>query len=171
MDPALFQRMQDAARRFRAGESDREEIMTPNGLAVLERDPTDPRGFRIDFVGDGAKHSVSLQEYPALPARPPGYPAPFPFLPGVRCAIDTLDQTVTWRDLEGADAAFEHVCRQMEEDGWTAHAPAAGARRLPMKGPRTRSFAKDGVVRTLVLVTDDGPARLVLRESRPPANG
>lgn len=144
--------------------------MTPNGLAVLERDASDPRGFRIDFVGDGAKHSVSLQEYPALPARPPGYPAPLPFLAGVRTSVDTLDQTVTWREVADAERAFEHVCRQIEDDGWAARA-AAGARRLPMTGPRTRSFEKDGVVRTLVLVTDDGPARLVLRESRPSPHG
>ncbi|SVD86732.1 uncharacterized protein METZ01_LOCUS439586, partial [marine metagenome] len=61
MDPELFQRMQEAARRFREGESDFEEILTPAGPARLIRDDSDPRGFKIDFVGDGAQRSVSVQ--------------------------------------------------------------------------------------------------------------
>jgi hypothetical protein len=164
MDPALFQRMQDAARRFRAGESDREEIMTPNGLAILKRDPSDPRGFRIDFVGEGAKHSLSLQEYPAFPTRPPGYPAPFPFLENVRCSVDTLDQKVTWRDVENGAHAFDHLCQQIEADGWVP--TREEGRRLPMAGPTTRTFEKEAVMRTVVLITDDGPARIELREER-----
>jgi hypothetical protein len=174
MDPALFERMQEAARRFRSGESDREEIMTPNGLAVLQRDASDPRGFRIDFVGDGARHSVSLQEYPALPSRPPGYPAPLPFLGGCRSTVDTLDQTVTWRDVADPQTALESVCRQITDDGWTAVHGLGNVPRgrgLPMTGQTVRSFEKEGVVRTLVLVTDDGPPRLILREQRAAPEG
>ncbi|MEX2048948.1 MAG: hypothetical protein WEB90_05165 [Gemmatimonadota bacterium] len=173
MDPALFERMQEAARRFRAGESDREEIMTPNGLAVLQRDANDPSGFRIDFVGEGARRSVSLQEYPALPSRPPGYPAPLPFLESCRATVNTLDQVVTWHDVRHPDAAFESVCRQVTADGWTPHDPGAGhgGKRLPMRCTGTRSFEKDGVRRTLVLVSDDGPPHIVLSEQRLPTHG
>jgi hypothetical protein len=164
MDQALFKRMQEAALRFRSGESDREEIMTPNGLALLVRDASDPRGFRIDFVDDGARHSVSLQQYPAMPTRPPGYPAPLPFLEDCASTVDTLDQSVTWRDPSEPERAFERLCREIADDGWMALGPVSDARD---PDGASRSFEKEGVVRTLQLETDGVP-RLVLRERRGP---
>lgn len=166
MDPTLFERMQQAALRFRSGESDREEIVTPNGLAVLQRDPSDPRGFRIDFVGDGARRRVPLQEYPALPNRPPGYPAPLPFLAGCRSTVDTFDQTVTWHELPAPEAAFEDLAAQIAADGWLPAArPPSGS--TEGHASRERSFVKEGGERTLTLEVEAGFARIVLRERRP----
>jgi hypothetical protein len=168
MDCSLFQRMQEAARRFGSGESDREEIMTPNGLAVLQRDPSDPRGFRIDFVGEGARRSVALQVYPALPSRPPGYPAPLPFLAHCRSTVDTLDRTVTWHEPPAPEAAFDNLAAQILADGWAPAdgTPAASTGAASSPGARRRSFRKEGGVRTLALELEDGLARIVLREHR-----
>ena len=109
MDPELFQRMQAAAARFRSGETDVEEIMTPNGIARLVRDPTNSLGFRIDFVGEGAKEAVPMQQYPAAPRRPHGYPAPLPLLPDRACTVDTTTQSVRWLDLADPESAFERL--------------------------------------------------------------
>jgi hypothetical protein len=164
MDSELFQRMQEAAARFRSGESDFEEIITPAGPAHLVRDATDPRGFRIDFVGDGARRSVPLQEYPASPTRPPGYPAPLPFLEGCVALVNTVEQSVTWVDPPGAEAAFGRLTGDMVEDGWTV------ADRKPStrgSGGPCRVLEREGVERTLCLSQENGHVRLVLRERRP----
>jgi hypothetical protein len=164
MDPDLFRRMQEAALRFRSGESDVEEIMTPNGLARLVRDPSSPPGFRIDFVGGGARHSVPVQEYPPSAGRAPGYPAPLPFLANCATTVNTLDQTVTWHDPAEPDQAVEHVTRECTSDGWTP----VGAAALEHGGPAW-VFTKDGVERTLSLTHEDGRPRLAMRERRPTA--
>ncbi len=148
--------MQEAALRFRSGASDFEEIMTPNGPAHLVRDPTNALGFRIDFVPGAARHSVSVQEYPASPGRPHGYPAPLPFLAGYRATINTLDQAVTWHETLDVDAAAASVTRQCLEDGWVSVGTSTGPWR----------FTKDDVVRTLTATLDDGPPRITLREER-----
>src|SRR5687768_13693 len=109
MDPALFKKMQEAALRFRSGQSDYEEIMTPNGMARLVRDPTNDLGFRIDFVGEGARHSVAIQSYPPSTTRPPGYPAPLPFLSDCASTVDTLEQSVSWPDPLDPEKAFQMV--------------------------------------------------------------
>jgi hypothetical protein len=159
MDPELFERMQEAALRFRSGESDVEEIMTPNGIARLVRDPTNDLGFRIDFVGEGAKHSVAIQHYPPSPTRPPGYPAPLPFLANSRSTVDTLDQTVSWPDAD-PKPAFRAVARACLEDGWAEVSAGTGE----------AVFEKDGAERTLRLVRtsphDPLQPSLVLRERR-----
>ncbi|MGE0158169.1 MAG: hypothetical protein AB7T31_02085 [Gemmatimonadales bacterium] len=156
MDPELFERMQQAALRFRSGESDVEEIMTPNGLARLVRDPTNELGFRIDFVGEGSKHSVAIQSYPASPSRPHGYPAPLPFLPGARATVDTLAQSVSWHDPADPEEAFRLVARACLDDGWAeVSAGADGA-----------VFEKEGVERRLHLSSDPREPSLVLRERR-----
>ena len=155
--------MQEAALRFRSGESDVEEIMTPNGLARLVRDPSSPPGFRIDFVGGGARHSVPVQEYPPSPGRAPGYPAPLPFLANCATTVNTLDQTVTWHDPAEPDQAVEHVTRECTSDGWTqveSATPTGADEGL------YRVFAKDGVERRLRLTEDDGRTRLVMGERR-----
>lgn len=163
MDPDLFRRMQEAALRFKSGESDVEEIMTPNGLARLVRDPSSPPGFRIDFVGGGARHSVSIQEYPATATRPPGYPAPLPFLANCVAIIDTVKQSVTWYDLVDHERAVEHITRECTAEGWTQveSATPTGADERPYW-----VFAKDGVERSLRLTEDDGRTRLTMRERR-----
>jgi hypothetical protein len=155
IDQDLFRRMQEAALRFRSGESDREEIMTPNGPAVLVRDPTNSLGFRIDFVGGGSRHSVSIQEYPAAAGRPHGWPAPMPFLAHCRATINTLDQAVTWHDVPDLDAAAALVREQCLADDWTSS---------ESDGDRF-SFAKDDVRRTLTVNRED--ASLTLHEKRP----
>jgi hypothetical protein len=160
VDPELFERVQEAALRFRSGQSDYEEIMTPNGIARLVRDPTNALGFRIDFVGDGARHSVAIQSYPATVTRPPGYPAPLPFLANSASTVDTLDQTVTWLDpAPDPVTAFLEVARACLDDDWKERAgppPAQGV----------RIFEKDGAERTLRLTADPRESALVLRERR-----
>ena len=160
MDPELFKRMQDAAARFNAGESDFEEIMTPAGPAHLVRDANDPRGFRLDFVGEGSKHTVPVQEYPATPSRPPGYPAPLPFLPGCRAIVNTIDQSVTFVDPADAGEALDALRRQMSDDGWVLQ-DLAGSEEAPV-------FEKEGAERTVEVNADFGVPRLVVRELRPP---
>ena len=164
MDPELFQRMQEAAARFRSGASDFEEIVTPAGPAHLVRDASDPRGFRLDFVGEGSKHTVPLQEYPPAPGRPPGYPAPLPFVPNCKAVVNTLDQSVTFVDPENLDAAFQSLVQGMVDDGWQITQEGQDA-----AGP-TRVLDKDGTERTLRVNADFGVPRLVVRESRPPAS-
>lgn len=163
MDPELFQRMQEAAARFRSGESDFEEIVTPAGPAHLIRDPTDPRGFRIDFVGDGARRSVPVQEYPASGSRPPGYPAPLPFLEDCVAIVNTAEQSVTWVDPPRAEDAFERLAGEMEDDGWTTTEREASAR-----GSEgwCRVMEKEDAERTLRLRGGDDGVRLVLHERR-----
>jgi hypothetical protein len=163
MDPDLFRRMQEAALRFKSGESDVEEIMTPNGLARLVRDPSSPPGFRIDFVGGGARHSVSMQEYPATTSRPPGYPAPLPFLANCVATVDTVQQSVTWYDPADPNEAVAHIAQECVFDGWTEGESVQAA------GDTGRSvwvFTKDGVERRLRLVREGEEWRLVLRERR-----
>ena len=157
MDPELFERMQEAARRFRSGQSDVEEIMTPNGLARLVRDPTNELGFRIDFVGEGARHSVAIQSYPPSPSRPHGYPAPLPFLAHCRATVDTLDQSVSWPEPADPEQAFRLVIQACLDDGW-AERPAAG--------PHERVFEKDGAERRLRFSEDPAEPSVVLRERR-----
>lgn len=161
LDQDLFRRMQEAALRFRSGESDFEEIMTPNGPAHLVRDPTNPLGFRIDFVGQGARHSVSVQEYPPSPGRLHGYPAPLPFLPNCRTTVNTLDQAATWHDVADVEAAVARIVAECTADGWTVvDSEAASTARS------VRTFDKEGVRRTLRVDDEDGSARLVMVERR-----
>jgi hypothetical protein len=157
MDPALFERMQEAALRFRSGESDYEEIMTPNGIARLVRDPTNDLGFRIDFVGESARHSVAIQSYPPSATRPPGYPAPLPFLTNCRSTVDTLDQSVSWPEPSDPKEAYGLVARACLEDGWTE---------LPSAEEEVRLFEKEGVERRLRLSHDPREPSVVLRERR-----
>jgi hypothetical protein len=164
LDQDLFRRMQEAALRFRSGESDFEEIMTPNGPAHLVRDPTNPLGFRIDFVGGGARHSVSVQEYPASAGRPHGYPAPLPFLPNRRATVNTLDQAVTWHDVDDVELAAAHIASQCIADGWEA-APQTGER---AEGDEPTRFVKDDVERTLRTTRGEDSACLTLSERRLP---
>lgn len=169
MDEELFKRMQEAALRFRSGESDFEEIMTPAGPARLVRDRNDPRGFRLDFVADGARHIVPVQEYPAAPSRPPGYPAPLPFVADCRAVVNTLDQSISWTDPPDVEAAVERVIGECLGDGWSRVAAA-----LPTVGDASVSgdvlcvLTKEGVRRTLVLDGQGDQPRLVLQEKRPP---
>jgi hypothetical protein len=167
MDDALFKRMQEAARRFRSGESDFEEIMTPAGPAHLVRDRNDPRGFRLDFVGDGSRHVVPVQEYPAVPNRPPGYPAPLPFLPHCRAVINTLDQSVSWIDPPDVEGATGQVLGQCLDDGWLSVAPESDT---PAVAGLLDVLEKEGVRRTLVLDGEGDLPRLVLQERRPAAS-
>lgn len=165
MDPELFKRMQEAAARFKSGESDFEEIITPAGPAHLVRDPSDPRGFRIDFVGDGAKRSVPVQRYPASPSRPPGYPAPLPFLADCDATVNTLDQAVVWVDPPGGLGAAHGVLQQCLDDGWTPlDISVSGEQDDEVVGV----LDKEGATRTL-RATDDGIVRLELTEHRGPA--
>ena len=161
MDEELFKRMQEAAARFNSGESDFEEIVTPVGPAHLVRDATDPRGFRLDFVGEGSKHTVPIQEYPPAPRRHPGYPAPLPFLADCRAIVNTLDQSVSWIDPAEPEAALEQLVRDMVEDGWT---PADGT-------DEGLAFEREGAVRTLRVSTEFGVPRLVLVERQAPVAG
>jgi hypothetical protein len=154
MDEELFRQMQEAAERFNSGESDFEEIMTPNGPAQIVRDPTDPRGLTLEFVGDGARKSVPVQEYPAAPTRLPGYPAPLPFLENCAATVDTGDQSVTWANPPEPLASLQHIYQQSIDDGWT------------MLDRQEQSFVleKDSVERALLLTEDGGPPMLVMCE-------
>jgi len=158
MDAELFLRMREAAERFKSGESDFEEIMTPNGPAHIVRDPADPRGFRIDFVGGAARQSVPIQEYPASPSRPPGYPAPLPFLEQCAATVNTVDQSVTWPDPPRPLQSLEHLHQQSVDDGWTLLDPQE----------ERRVLEKDGVERTLLLTREGERPRIVLRERPSP---
>jgi hypothetical protein len=164
LDQDLFRRMQEAALRFRSGESDFEEILTPNGPAHLIRDPANPLGFRIDFVAGGSRHSVSIQEYPPSPGRPHGYPAPLPFLPDRRTTVNTLDQAVTWHDVDDAEPAVAAVAAQCLEDGWARALPAAER----AEADEPLRFVKDDVERTLRVTRDGDATRLTLSERRLP---
>lgn len=161
MDEELFQRMQEAAARFRSGESDFEEISTPAGPAHLVRDASDPRGFRLDFVGEGSKHTVPVQEYPAASSRPPGYPAPLPFVPDCKAIVNTLDQSVTFVDPTDLEGALTLVASELLDDGWVL---AEGA----SEGGEERHFERDGTTRSLTVNADFGLPRLVVREQRSP---
>lgn len=163
MDEDLFRRMQEAALRFRSGESDFEEIMTPAGPARLVRDRNDPRGFRIDFVGDGARRIVPVQEYPPAPTRPPGYPAPLPFVAGCRAIVNTVDQSVSWPDPPDIEQAVEHLVREGLDDGWTR---LEDAPRAHTEGDLLCVLGKDGVERTLALESEGERSRLVMQERR-----
>ena len=167
MDQELFQRMQEAALRFRSGESDFEEIMTPAGPAHLVRDRNDPRGFRLDFVGDGARHVVPVQEYPAAPRRPPGYPAPLPFLAGCRAVVNTVDQSVSWLAPPELEAAVAHLVQESLDDGWrrVQRLPTAG-----QQGDVRCVLTKDGAERTLLVDADGEEPRVVLQEKRAAPN-
>jgi hypothetical protein len=158
MNPELFKRMQEAAERFRSGESDFEEILTPIGPAHLVRDPNDPRGFRIDFAGGSSTHTVPTQEYPAAPRRPPGYPAPLPFLENCTAIVSATEQSVTWVNPDDPEAAFARLLEEMTEDGWTVVGWKDG-----------QALEKDGAERTLKMTLESGVTRLVLREK--PAAG
>lgn len=163
MDPELFQRMQEAAARFNAGVSDFEEIMTPAGPAHLVRDANDPRGFRLDFVGEGSKHTVPVQEYPPAPGRPPGYPAPLPFLQGCKTIVNTIEQSVTFVDPADLQASFHVLLDQMTDDGWAVIAEGDES------DDPTRVLEKEGTIRTLFVNDEFGAPRLVVKEQRPPA--
>lgn len=163
MDQELFQRMQEAALRFRSGESDYEEIVTPAGPARLVRDRNDPRGFRIDFVGDGAKRVIPVQEYPAAAARPPGYPAPLPFLSGCSAIVNTLDQSVSWPDPPDVEHAVARLVEDSLDDGWERVEPAIAK---DVQGDLLCLLEKDGVMRTLVLDAQGERPRLVMQERR-----
>lgn len=165
MDEELFQRMQEAAARFKSGESDFEEIMTPAGPAHLVRDANDPRGFRLDFVGEGSKHSVPVQEYPASPSRPPGYPAPLPFLPNCKAVVNTLDQSVTFVDPEDPEASYDRLLEEMVDEGWELLDQATET------PDRTRKLEKEGAERTLSVSAEFGLPRLVVHEQSPPGSG
>jgi len=154
MDEELFQQMQEAAKRFNSGESDFEEIMTPNGPARIVRDASDPRGFTIEFVGDGARESVPVQQYPAAPTRLPGYPAPLPFLPECAATVDTGDQSVTWANPPEPLASLEHLYQESIDDGWT----------VLERQERSFVLEKEGVERALLLTLDSEPPILVLVE-------
>jgi hypothetical protein len=157
VDPELFKRMQEAALRFRSGQTDCEEIMTPNGIARLVRDPTNDLGFRIDFVGEGARHSVAIQNYPPSATRPHGYPAPLPFLASCAATVDTLNQTVSWPDPKpDAESAFDVIAVACRNDGWAQ----------VCAGPPEAVFEKDGAERRLRLSHDPREPSLVLRERR-----
>jgi hypothetical protein len=161
MDQELFRRMQEAALRFRSGESDFEEIMTPAGPARLVRDRNDPRGFRLDFVGDGARHVVPVQEYPAAASRPPGYPAPLPFLPHCRTIVNTVDQSVSWPGPPDLEAAVAHLVLESLDDGWTR------VHRLPTAGQQDEVrcvLTKDGAERTVWVDTAGDDPRIVMQE-------
>jgi hypothetical protein len=160
MDPELFKRMQEAAARFNSGESDFEEIITPIGPAHLVRDDSDPRGFRIDFVGGSAQHTVPVQEYPAAPSRPPGYPAPLPFVKNCAAIVSAVDQSVTWVDPEDPEEVFARLLGEMTEDGWSVAGWRDG-----------QVLEKDGSERTLKLMLESGVTRLVLRERPAPPDG
>lgn len=163
MDEDLFRRMQEAALRFQSGESDFEEIVTPAGPAHLVRDRNDPRGFRLDFAGDGARHVVPVQEYPSAPSRPPGYPAPLPFLAGCPAIVNTVDQSVSWPDPPDVEAAVEHLVRDSLDDGWTRlEAPSTAH----TEGDLLCVLGKDAVERTLALESEGGRPRLVMQERR-----
>jgi hypothetical protein len=155
MDADLFKRMQEAAARFNSGESDFEEIMTPVGPAHLVRDASDPRGFRLDFVAEGSKHTVSIQEYPPAETRPHGYPAPLPFLAGCKSIVDTLDQSVSFVDPDDPEEAFERLMVEMQADGWTLVGWEGG-----------QVLEKEETRRTLSLSGELGVPRIVLREER-----
>jgi hypothetical protein len=161
MDQDLFRRMQEAALRFRSGESDFEEIMTPAGPARLVRDRNDPRGFRLDFVGDGARHVVPVQEYPPAPSRPPGYPAPLPFLPDCRTIVNTVDRSVSWPAPPDPEAAVARLVRESLDDGWRR------VRRLPTAGQQDEVrcvLTKDGAERTVLVDTSGEEPRIVMQE-------
>ncbi|MCH2460302.1 MAG: hypothetical protein MK239_04560 [Gemmatimonadetes bacterium] len=164
MDPELFQRMQEAARRFREGESDFEEIMTPAGPAHLIRDDSDPRGFKIDFVGDGARRSVSVQNYPAAPTRPPGYPAPLPFLAGCAATVDTLDQSVTWTNPSSPEKSFEQVVLDSLDDGWVRL--GADSTSTDESDLHCQALEKEGVERIVRLQSSEEGFQLVVQERR-----
>lgn len=166
MDPDLFRRMQEAAARFKSGESDFEEILTPAGPAHLVRDASDPRGFRIDFVGEGARHSVPEQRYPPSSTRPAGYPAPLPFLEDVPSIVSAADGSVTWVDPPAPEHLLERLVREMVGEGWEVAAPGHAGEEATFGA--TRVLEKDGVRRDLVLDCRDRGARLVLRERAPP---
>jgi hypothetical protein len=72
--------------------------------------------------------------------------------------VNTLDQTVTWEDPPGGGHAFEHLRRELEEDGWeeVGDAPAE-----PDDSMR-RVLEKGGERRALALETGDDVTRLVL---------
>ena len=160
MDPALFQRMQEAARRFREGESDFEEILTPAGPVHLVRDDSDPRGFKIDFVGDGARQSVSVQNYPAAPTRPPGYPAPLPFLAGFAATVDTQNQSVTWTDPSRPEESFEQIVRDSLDDGWVS----LGTDSMDESDVLCQLLEKEGVERIVRLKSLQERFELVVQE-------
>ena len=167
MDQDLFQRMQEAALRFRSGESDYEEIMTPAGPARLVRDRNDPRGFRLDFVGDGARRVIPVQEYPAAESRPPGYPAPLPFLPGCSALVNTLDQSVSWPGPPDVEAAVARLVGESLDDGWERVEPDAMPEAVgDVRGDLLCLLEKDGVTRTLVLDALGEQPRLVMQERR-----
>jgi len=168
MDEELFKQMQEAALRFRSGESDFEEIMTPAGPARLVRDRNDPRGFRLDFAGEGARHVVPVQEYPPSSSRPPGYPAPLPFLAGCRAVVNTLDQSISWLDPPDVEHAAEHLVRECLADGWSR---ADAERSASSDDDPLHVLEKEGVRRTLVLDESGDRPRLVMQERRPATPG
>lgn len=164
MDEELFKRMQEAADRFRSGETDFEEILTPIGPAHLVRDESDPRGFRIDFVGGGSTGVVPVQHYPPAPTRPPGWPAPIPFLANCAAVVDTRAQSVTWTEPPDPETALARLVRQSEDDGWSPplrEAPTGETARASH-----HVLEKDGAERTLALDHGDDGIRIVLRERR-----
>jgi hypothetical protein len=98
---------------------------------------------------------VPVQEYPPARHRPPGYPAPLPYLPDCKSIINTLDQSVTFVDPADPEEAFERIMAEMTDDGWTVVGWDGG-----------QVLEKEGARRTLLLSGELGIPRLVLREQR-----
>lgn len=172
MDDDFAKRMQAAALRFRAGESDVEEIESPNGLIRLVRDPDAPQGFRIEAEADGESISMSLRAFPPAPIRPEDYPPDLPFLADCAAMVNGTANTVSWMNPADPGTSFERLAEAIIEGGWekveiSPVIAGSGDRRQA----EFRMPGKDGMPakeRTLMLNVRDGHAHLVLMERHPP---
>ncbi len=165
MDDDFQQRMQAAALRFRAGESEVEEIESPNGLIRLVRDPDAPQGFRIEAEADGESISMSLRAFPPTPTRPEDYPPDLPFLPDCAAMVNGTANTVSWMNPADPGTSFERLAETTIESGWeeVGISPViAGS-----VDRRQAEFRMAGKERTLMLNVRDGHAHLVLMERHP----
>lgn len=169
MDGDFKKRVLEAVARFRAGESDVEEIESPSGLIRLVRDAEAPDGFRVEAEGQGGPISVDVRFFPAAPVRPEGYPSDLPFLEDCAAMVNRTDGSVSWMDPYAPEAAFERLVQQSVDSGWQQlelHPVIAGS-----GGRQQAELKMAGKERTVMLLVREGHARLALMNRTVPLDG
>ena len=167
MDEDFKKRVEEATARFRAGDSDLEEIEAPSGLIRLIRDPDAPDGFRLEAEGEMGAVPVDMRFFPAATNRPEDYPSDLPFLEDCAAMVNGTVGSVSWMNPAEPEMAFTHLVEQSVENGWEQrelHPVIAGS-----GGQQQAQFQMAGEDRTVMLIVRGGHAVLTLVDRVTPA--
>jgi len=162
MDEDFVKRVQEATPRFRAGESDVEEVESPSGLIRLVRDSDAPNGFRLEAQGERGPIPVGMRFFAAAHTRPEGYPSDLPFLEACAAMVNAAARSVSWMEPAEPEAAFARLVQESVASGWQQlelHPVIVGA-----GGQQQAEFKMPGKERTIMLLVRDGHARLTLMD-------